>query len=482
MAHQSLSVTRRAVAAALGVKTATSATLGNNTGLARIPEGGGTPQLLTKPADTGDVTHRWPQIVPGGHGVLFTANAISGGYDDARIDAFDFKTGRQKTVLRGGYFGRYLPTGHLVYIHQGTLLGVPFDPVQLELKGAPIPLIEGVAGVVSLGGGQFDFSQNGTFVYLSGPPESGHIWNVLWMNPSGRTEPVIALPGSYINPRISPDGKQLALSVGFGLADIWIYGFHGEAPIRLTFDGSNHGPVWSPDGKHIVYFTQSKGNYTIMWTRADGAGEPQPLLQSKNFLATHSFSPDGRRVAFTETTAETRGDIWALPLDVSDPEHPKPGKPEAFLRTPANEQLPAFSPDGHWIAYASNETGNFEVYVRPISGGGKWQVSAGGGNNPIWSPAARQLFYADSQRRIVVVDYTDDGNSFQRGNPRPWADKPILNFSVGGGTLFDVMPDGKRVILVPETEESDLRKGDLHLTFLLNFFDEVRRRMPAGSK
>jgi dipeptidyl aminopeptidase/acylaminoacyl peptidase len=219
-----------------------------------------------------------------------------------------------------------------------------------------------------------------------------------------------------------------------------------------------------------------------MWTRADGAGEPQRLLQSKNFLATHSFSPDGRRVAFTETTAETRGDIWVLPLDVTDPEHPKPGKPEALLRTPASEQVPAFSPDGHWIAYASDATGNFEVYVRPISGDGKWQVSAGGGNNPIWSPAARQLFYADPQRRIVVVDYTDDGGSFKRGNPRPWADKPILNFGVGGGTLFDVMPDGKRLILLPETEESDLRKGDLHLTFLVNFFDEVRRRMPAGGK
>jgi Tol biopolymer transport system component len=219
-----------------------------------------------------------------------------------------------------------------------------------------------------------------------------------------------------------------------------------------------------------------------MWTRADGAGEPQRLLESRNLLVPSSLSPDGRRLAFNEYTDDTRSDIWTLPIDLTNPEHPKPGEREAFLRTSANEQAPVFSPDGHWIAYASNETGTSEIYVRPFSGGGKWQVSAGGGNNPIWSPAGRQLFYAGPQRRIFVVDYTANGSSFQRGNPRPWTDTPILNTNIGGGNLFDVMTDGKRVIVLPQPERNEERAGNLHLTFLVNFFDEVRRRMPAGGK
>jgi eukaryotic-like serine/threonine-protein kinase len=202
----------------------------------------------------------------------------------------------------------------------------------------------------------------------------------------------------------------------------------------------------------------------------------------QEFVATHSISPDGRRVAFTQITTETRSDIWTLPLDMTDPEHPKAGKPEVFLRTPASEMYPAFSPDGHWMVYASNETGSYEIYVRPVSGGGKWQVSTAGGNNPIWSPAGRQLFYVDPQRRITVVDYTDSGNSFQRGNPRLWEEKSIVSASPSGGNLMDVMPDGKRIVVLAEPGDSEERKENLHLTFLVNFFDEVRRRMPAGGK
>src|SRR5262249_13839679 len=186
-------------------------------------------------------------------------------------------------------------------------------------------------------------------------------------------------PGLYFTPRFSPDGKRLALAVGPpGNRDIHVW--LRDTLTRLTFTQNNWTPVWTPDAKHIAFVSQSLGANSIQWIRADGARETQALLESKSALRAYSFSPDGQRLAFDELGMDTGFDLWTLPLDVSDPEHPKPGKPEIFLRSPKNEQEPAFSPDGRWIAYTSAESGPFEVYVRPFpsgtpSGSGKWQTS-----------------------------------------------------------------------------------------------------------
>ena len=262
------------------------------------------------------------------------------------------KTGEIKTLVRGGYFGRYVPTrgstGHLVYIHEGVLFGAPFDPVKLELRGTAVPVLEDVASDSSTGGGQFDFSRaaSGTFVYNSGKP-TGSTYPVVWMDSSGRTQPLLATPGIYLYPRFSPDGQRLALSVGTGKSqDIYVYDSQRDALSRLTFTGQgNNNPVWTPDGKHIVFGSAN----SLWWIRADGAGEAQRLLESKYPLVPSSFHPDGRRLAYYEVNRETGADIWTLPLDLSDPELPKPGKPEVFLRTPRNEGVPQFSPDGRWI-------------------------------------------------------------------------------------------------------------------------------------
>jgi len=192
---------------------------------------------------------------------------------------------------------------------------------------------------------------------------------------------------------------------------------------RLSFEGRSGLPVWSPDGRHIAYRSAS-GGFRVWWVRSDGAGAPQLLLESPNNLVPHSFSPDGRPLAYQEVSPETGYDLWTLPLDISDPDRPKPGKPEPFLRTPAAELGPAFSPDGRWIAYRSNESGSDEIYVRPFPGpGGKWQVSTVGGSSPFWSRNGRELFYEASDRRIMVLEYTVEGNSFMPGTPRVWSDR-----------------------------------------------------------
>jgi predicted Ser/Thr protein kinase len=234
-------------------------------GLSRVRAAGGTPQALTKPGEKGEVLHRWPQILPGGQAVLFTGNTRSGDWDNASIEVLSLKTGQWKAVQRGGYFGRYLATsngiGHLVYIHQGTLLGVGFDLDRLEVRGTPAPLLEDVAADATNGGGQYDVARNGTLVYLSGKSSTAS-WPVAWMDSAGKTQPLAAAPGLYFNPRFSPDGRRLALAVGpFARGDIQVYDWQRDTMTRLTFTQANLFPVWTPDGKHIVFRSQSPRNY-----------------------------------------------------------------------------------------------------------------------------------------------------------------------------------------------------------------------------
>ena len=451
-------------------------------GLSRIPAGGGMPGLLTKPSRE-ERTHRWPQVLPGASAVLFMASANANVYDDANLQALSLKTGEIKILVRGGYFGRYLPTngstGHLVYIHEGVLFGVPFDPVKLELRGAAVPVLEDMAGDPSSGGGQLDFSRAGIFAYQSGK-SSAQGYPVVWLDSTGKTQPLIATPSVYNSPRFSPDGRRLALSMTSAKGrDVYVYDTQRDALSRLTFTGQGNTPIWTPDGRHIVFW--SAGSF--WWIRADGAGEAQRLLESKNQMFLSSFSPDGRRFAYTEITPETKGDSWILPLDLSDSEHPKPGKPEMFLHTPFSEGAAVFSPDGRWLSYTSDESGKFEVYVRPFQSsqgrpGGKWQISTGGGSYSFWSRDGRELLFEALDNRIMVADYIVKGDSFMAGKPRVWSDTQIRPAAVLSPPL-DLAPDGKRLAILPRDAPAEAQRGSVHVTFLLNFFDELRRRVPA---
>ncbi len=180
---------------------------------------------------------------------------------------------------------------------------------------------------------------------------------------------------------------------------------------------------------------------------------------------------------------DTGLDLWTLPLDVTDPEHPKPGKPELFLRTPFGEGWSAFSPDGRWIAYTSDESGRYEVYVRPFPGpGGKWQISTAGGVRPMWSHNGRDLFYQSRDNRIMVSTYTARADSFDVDKPRPWSNTQVLDPGPGIQWSLDLAPDGKRFAVFPRPEATGEQKGTVHVTVMLNFFDELRRKLPPGTK
>jgi serine/threonine-protein kinase len=314
-------------------------------------------------------------------------------------------------------------------------------------------------------------------VYLAGK-DAAQTWPLMWLDSSGKMQPLIATPGVYLLPRFSPDGRRLALAISSSSGDdIYSYDLQRETMTRLTFGGHAQIPVWTPDGKHIAFQSSGSG-VGISWVRSDGSGEPQQLLVAQSNIAPWSFSPDGR-LAYFQTSPETGYDLWTVTLDTSDPDHPKAGKPEPFLRTPSDENVPMFSPDGRWIAYRSNESGTPEVYVRPFPSGrgGKWQISTEGGLYGIWSNNGRELFYETAGNRIMVVDYAVNGDSFLPGKPRLWSGKQIF---YAGTSNLALAPDGKRFAVLPMQEAAGPDKSSVHVTFLQNFLDELRRRIPAG--
>jgi serine/threonine-protein kinase len=393
------------------------AALSNVTGLSRVPEAGGAPQALTQLA-AGEATHRWPQFLPGGEHVLFTSSTNIDIYEDATIDVVSLNGGERKTVQRGGYFGRLLPTGqstgHLVYVHLGVLLAQTFNISDLAASGMPLPIIQDVGSNPTTGAGLFDASRTGAFVYSRG--NTGNAWPAVWLDASGKAPPLLP-PAIYYHPRVSPDGQRVALSLSTAQGlNIFVHDTRRDATTRVSFTSpqtpdpakvaqawNNSNPVWTPGGRHLVFRARTATSEALAWIRADGAGEPLRLIESKNAVTPSSFSQDGRRLAYVEETPGAGSDIWILPLDPSDADRPKPGKPAPFLRTPFNETSPAFSPDGRWMAYGSNETGVAEVYVRPAAGAavGKWQVSTSGGRSPRWARNGQELFYESLDSRIM---------------------------------------------------------------------------------
>jgi Tol biopolymer transport system component len=454
--------------------------------LLRVPSEGGTPQPVAKL----QLFTRWPQPLPGGETILFTLASTRVAFEDASIAVVSLKTGDIKVLLRGGYFGRYLPTGssvgHLVYVHEGVLFAAPFDPARLELRGAAVPMLEDLAGDPNSGAGQFSFSSTGTFVYKTGKA-SAQSWPVWWLDKSGKTQSLIATPSFYMSPRFSPDGQRVAVvQVAGSDRRIFVYDWRRDTMSRLPFNTELQGyPIWSPDGKHIVFRFSSANESGLIWIRADGAGEAKRVLETKNSVFPYSFFPDGQRLAYNEFDPDSGYDLWTLSLDVSDPDHPKPGKPEPFLRTPANERHPAVSPDGRWVAYESDESGSNEGYVRPFSmlpggSGGKSQISSLGGQMPIWSRNGQELFFENLENRIMVTDYEGKNESFVPGKPHLWSDQQLHD--INGVMNYDLWPDGTRFAIFPELKAPAEEKGNIHVTFLLNFFDELRRRAPVNNK
>jgi Tol biopolymer transport system component len=456
-------------------------TAGDGGQLSRVSSAGGTPEPVTTLGE-GELTQRFPQVLPGGRAVLYSSNRLPGDDQNTTIAVQPLPTGMRKVLVRRAYYGRYLSSGHLLYVRDGTLFAAPFDVDRLELTGSPAPVLEGVASSTITGAAQFALSVNGAFVYAPGDTADIAAAPMVWMDRNGKTAPLRLQPADWSNPAFAPDGQRLAVDITNGnQTDVWVYDWSRDTLSRLTFDPATAGwPLWTPDGQRIA-FSSSRGDkatLNLYWQRADGAGDVQRLTESTNLQVPSSWHPSGRYLAFDELDRGNTN-IMILQMDGDDRSGWKPGKSTVFLNTPATENHPNFSPDGKWLAYTSNESGRNEVYVRPFPGpGGKWQISTNGGRDPLWSRTRPELFFVFNQQ-IMIATYTADGDSFRAGKPQPLSDA-TFTLRRPGTTLrnLDLHPDGQRFAVAPSLDESTIRRDKV--VFIFNFFEELKRLVPAN--
>jgi serine/threonine-protein kinase len=432
-------------------------------GISRVPASGGRPEALTE-LGPGDLAHFFPHALPEGRGVLFS-------YSGSGLGVFDSRTGETKALSNQGGTALYSSTGHIIYASRGTILAVPFDLERLEFAGPPRMLVEGVR-TERWAVGQFALSSNGMIVFA--PGRDCTVGSLVWIDRKGVVQPVGAPSGDYQHFRISPDGSKLALpTVGVGGTDIWLYDFSRDNTTRLTFDGRSSYPLWSPDGD-IVFFSSSKtGALRLYWKRADGSGEAVSLLDQDGAGGLYSIFPDGDLLLYGHFTPDTKGDLWLLPLEGGKPSTKEPVQAYPFLKTPQHELFGALSPDGKWIAYTSDETGGWEVYVRAYPGAGsKVRISNQGGEEALWSPDGRELFYRiGSQWFVVEVSL---GERFTAGRPGLLFEGPYINTP---GYSYDVAADGERFLVVEVPEHT---QALTKLAVITNGFEELKRKAEAA--
>ena len=417
---------------------------GSNRGLLRIDTESGTLEVLTQPNSArGAQTHAWPNVMPDGEHVLFTA--VTGGGYDLGVFSLESNEWRLLEQTSGAAQPHYLESGHLVFFRPGGLFAAPFSASRMTLEDSPQQVAEGIVGVFNAGLdlGLFAVSAAGNLVFVPGnvDTETNHVMRV---HRSGSAE-TVSEPGRYgYGLAVSPDGQRLVVSARVRTSsDLWVLDLERGSRSRLTSENANIRPVWTADGQRVVFsLFGTGGSFDLYSLRADG-GVPEPLLEREHGQAPTSVSRDGRFVAFREGHPENRGDIYILPLDGSTDPYP-------FLATSDDEQDASFSPDGRFLAYVSDETGRFEVYVRPLSGeGGKVPISTDGGRRPRWSPQGDELFYRRGSAMMVVP--VDLEPSFRPGTPELLFDGPYAE-------LFDVFPDGEHfaMLTIPQVDLKDI--------------------------
>ena len=432
---------------------------GASSGIFAVPDRGGE---LTQLVSINPSVERpsQPRLLDDGKHVLFTVTpATASGAAEGVIVVQSLESGRRTTLVNVGTGARVLSTGQLVYVHDGDLYGVPFNARTLDVTPTPVLLVDDVLGT---GGGQFAISSNGTLVYQPTPTTS--LRSLVWVDRQGREQPIAAPPATYLDPRISPDGTRLAMSSG---ADVWVMTFANQALTRLTFTTTpEFNPVWTPDSRHVLFDSREPGTIQIVRKAADGTGTLEVILPTPGY--PESISPDGKLLVYH--TASSLPVAMSVPLT--------PGAAASPLVPPAKPTLRLYnaeiSPDGRWIAYQSDESGRFEVFVHPFPAidRGRWQVSFSGGAYPLWARDGRELFFIDAKGTLMSVP-VQPGTSFTRG-------PEVALFAAGHYFVdtardYDVANDGSRFLFVKNV--TSLPRPSV--VVVSNWFNEVRAKMGA---
>jgi len=423
--------------------------------------GGNPSPLTTLDTASGETTHRWPQFLPGGRIVIFTAHGATGGNGVVIAQDAD---GRRTVLQRGAVFGRYAPSGHLLYLNEGKLFAAPVDVRRLAVSGPAVPVVDDVEHAMINGTAQYSTSNTGLLLYRRAQSRDRLLE---WMEPSGEMRTLRNGAAEYQAAWFSPDGTRLLLVIGAGAqSDIWTYDIPRDALTRLTFHPDNDwSPVWSPDGKYIVYssWRADVGSFNLFLQRASGGGEPQRLTTSRTRQFPTSWHPDGTHILATEYEGGTSGTLMLRPIDITPEGVGRSGDARPLVDT-GNVSAATFSPDGKWMAYVSDESGRSEVYVRPFPGlGARWQVSAEGAEWVSWRPGGH-LFYGRSGELVLRVPYRVDGSTFVAEKPQLWMRIPA------GVAWVDPSIDGTRAAAI---RSENARPESMVL--VVNFFERLRR-------
>jgi serine/threonine-protein kinase len=447
------------------------ATLDTRRGLWQVPaEGGEITRIASIDPQAGEFSLRFPQVLPGGKAVLFNIARVPSDYESASIGVLSLPDRKRKILLdRVGMYPRYVD-GYLTYISKDTLFAVPFDSDRLEIRGHAKPVLERVRSQPAVGYAQVAFSRNGMLLYRKGRnADSG---TLAWVDRAGEAAPFWAVSSSHtLQPRLSPDGDRVAtMAIDGPNASIWVYDSKRATRIRIPGASNAYSfPEWTADGRYLLL----QGAGGLYWARADGASDPKLLIKGGAVLAGR-MADDGGRLPFYELNSSGDAVIRTVPMKYDSGE-PKAGEPETFLELKTGNPTPAFSPDGRWLAYTDAESGSNQIYVRAYPDhGAKWQVSNDGGFGPVWSRTSPEILYQGEDGRLMAASYTTRAGSFVPEKPRLWTTRKLAY--MGFALNFDLAPDGQRVASLLPANTPESREAMGHVTVVLNFSDELRRR------
>ena len=428
-------------------------------GMYAVPAAGGQPKQVTQTGSTPeDRGHLWPNVLPEKNGVIFTV-WTGRSLNDARIEVFSFSSGKRKVLIEGGTNARYIPGGYLAFARNGTLFVVGFDPKRMELKGAPVPAIEGIMTGASNGDATFAVSNNGTLVFQPGSFQA-YQRNLVWIDRTGKSTNITEGVKPYSSPMISPDGKRIALTLQGSSFDVWVYDLERDTFTKVSFGGDDYEPYWSPDGKMLAYDSSKSGNMELYVKHGIVQGEETMLTDGPGFRDLFGWTPDGREIVFSHGNRETGTDLYAVAVEGDHKRRP-------LVVAPFNQTEASVSPDGKWLAYVSDESGQSEVFVQAMNDpNARAQISSETGNFPRWARSGSELFFL-SKNRVMSVKFPPGATL----NPA----KPVQLFEEKRGVSgYDVAADGRFVFAL----DADDAGTGTHLNVVLHWFEELKQEQP----
>ncbi|HYN41321.1 MAG TPA: protein kinase, partial [Thermoanaerobaculia bacterium] len=428
----------------------------------RVPAAGGVPQPITKVDGAKHNSHRHPRFLPDGRRFLYFARGLAPDRSAILLGSLD--GGESRELVRGSSQAEYA-SGKLLFVRERVLVAQAFDAAKGTLSGEAVPLAEDVLVISGAAVAVFSSSQNGVLAFLTGKAENQT--TLEWRDRTGKTTAPMGDAATYRVATLSPDGK-FAVAVlndpSLGTHDLWIYEIGRGLKTRFTFDPAEDlSPAWAPDSRTVYFSSNPKGRQDVYRKAIEGAGEVELVYSGEPGSQPASVSPDGRTLLVNRSADATRTDIWVLSLE------PK-AEPKVFRQTEFAEVASSFSPDGRWVAYFSNESGEYEVYVAPFPGPGRrWQVSTKSGAYPQWRADGREIVYIQADGQLMSAEVGAEGDSFRVG-----AVTPLFRLSAPspGGPSFSLAADGSRLLVVPSTAQ---KAGGL-VSLVLGWPSELERR------